>query len=467
MSSPRSAAIYARISSDQPGEGLGVQRQLEDCRALAERLGWVVGEEYVDNDISASQYSSKTRPAYSRMLEDLASGARDGVLVYHLDRLTRRPRELEDFLEVIDAAKMHAVRFVTGDADLGSGDGLLVARIMGAVAAGESAAKSRRVKRKMLQNAQLGLPHGRSVRPFGFEDDGITHRPEEAVIVRELAERFVAGESLRSLCTDLDARGIRTVKGSPWRTTSLRQMLPNPRMAGLRVHSGEVVGPAVWEPVMSEDLHRRVLATMASRAVSGRRAPRAYLLSGLLRCGKCGGKLFSSRRVDSRRYVCLSGPDHGGCGKLTVVAPPLEELITAYALFRLDSPAVADAIAGRGSADVETSRLSTELAQERETLDYLTDEFTSGRIDRRQWERARLTVNARVGDLEVRLSRITRTDTLTGLGAGNALREQWAGLNLDRQVAVVRTLIASITVGPGTQGARALDPDRVEVSWRL
>ena len=54
---PVCAAIYARISSDQDGTALGVTRQIEDCRALAKKLGWTVGEEYVDNDISA--YSGK------------------------------------------------------------------------------------------------------------------------------------------------------------------------------------------------------------------------------------------------------------------------------------------------------------------------------------------------------------------------------------------------------------------------
>jgi DNA invertase Pin-like site-specific DNA recombinase len=465
MSSPRSAAIYARISSDQAGEGLGVQRQVEDCRKLAADLGWQVDEEYVDNDFSA--YSGKPRPNYLRMLDDLTSGARDGVLVYHQDRLTRRPLELEHFIEVIDAAKVRHVRFVAGDPNLGSGDGLMVARIMGTVAAQESAAKSRRVQRKMLQNAQLGLPHGRSLRPFGFEDDAITHRPDEAEVIQELAERFVAGESLRSLCTDLDERGIRSVKGVPWQTHSLRLVLSNPRSAGLRAHKGEVIGKAVWQPIISEELHQRVLATIESRRVSGRRAPRAYLLSGLLRCGKCGGTLFSSRRVDSRRYVCLSGPDHRGCGGLTVVAPPLEELVTDYALYRLDSPAVADAIAGRGSADAEITRLSGELAEAKQTLEYLAEQFGSGSISRREWEAARVPVAKRVEHLAAQLSRINRTDTLTGLGTGEELRTQWVELNLDRQAAILRTLIASITIGPGIRGARALDPDRVQVSWRL
>ncbi|MGY2065566.1 recombinase family protein [Blastococcus sp. SYSU DS0619] len=465
MSTPRSAAIYARISSDQAGEGLGVRRQVEDCQKLAANLGWNVGEEYVDNDLSA--YSGKPRPEYLRMLADLASGARDGVLVYHLDRLTRRPRELEDFLEVLDAARVRHVKFVAGDADLGSGDGLLVARIMGAVAAQESAAKSRRVKRKMLQNAELGLPHGRSRRPFGFDDDAITHRADEAAIIRELAERFVAGESLRSLCTDLDDRGIRSVKGVPWHTHSLRQVLSNPRIAGLRRHNGQIVGKAAWEPIIDEDLHRRVLATIESRKVSGRRTARTYLLSGLLRCGKCDGTLYSSRRVDSRRYVCLSGPDHRGCGGLTVVALPLEQLVTDYALFRLDSPAVADAIAGRGSADAEASALAAELAEERETLDYLAEQFGTRRIDRRQWEKARVPVESRVQTLERRLAQITRTDALTGLGNGDTLRRNWSALNLDRQAAILSALVASISIAPGTRGAQALNPDRVQVSWRL
>ena len=50
---PLAAAIYARISRDREGAGLGVERQEADCRALAERLGWDVVAVYVDNDISA------------------------------------------------------------------------------------------------------------------------------------------------------------------------------------------------------------------------------------------------------------------------------------------------------------------------------------------------------------------------------------------------------------------------------
>src|SRR6266545_7659379 len=132
MATPRAAAIYARICSDQDGTALGVARQLADCRDLAGRLGWTVADEYVDNDLSA--YSGKRRPAYERMLDDLRDGLRDAVIVYHADRLTRRPIELEQFVEVLTAANVPHVRFVAGaDVDVANGDGLMVLRMMAAV----------------------------------------------------------------------------------------------------------------------------------------------------------------------------------------------------------------------------------------------------------------------------------------------------------------------------------------------
>jgi DNA invertase Pin-like site-specific DNA recombinase len=77
MATPGAAALYARISSDIEGSGLGVKWQVEDCRRLAASLGWIVAEEYIDNDLSA--YSGKARPGYQRMLDDLRDGLRDAV----------------------------------------------------------------------------------------------------------------------------------------------------------------------------------------------------------------------------------------------------------------------------------------------------------------------------------------------------------------------------------------------------
>lgn len=467
MTTPRAAALYARISSDIEGAGLGVARQLEDCRRLARDLGWVVAEEYVDNDLSA--YSGKTRPSYERMLADLADGARDGVVVYHTDRLTRRPIELEQFVNVLTAASVRDVRFVAGgDLDVANGDGLLVARMMSAVAANESATKSRRIRRKLDEVAASGRPHGGSNRPFGYDDDKITLRPAEAEVVRTLVARFLAGESVRSLAIWLDEQGIRTVNGGPWGTTTLRATLSSARIAGLRQHRGQVVGPAVWEPIITEAERAKVLARFVEKASTGRRTPRRYLLSGLLRCGRCGGKLFSAAREDTRRYVCLSGPDHRGCGKLTVVAAPVEELIADAVIHRLDTPELADALAGRAATDEATAALSEVLSADRSQMDELSALFASRQINSREWLVARKPIEARIQDAERRLARATRSDALAGLvGNGEQLHARWDGLNLSRQAVIVAAILDHAVVGPGTPGTRSFDPARVQPFWRL
>jgi site-specific DNA recombinase len=461
----RSAAIYARISSDQDGTALGVARQLEDCRALARQLGWSIGEEYVDNDVSA--YPGKRRPAYERLLADVGDGWRDAVIAYHADRLHRRPLELERFLVIVERAGVRHVRFVSGaDVDIGSGDGLMVLRMVSAVAANESASKGRRVKRKLDEVAAEGRPHGGANRPFGYEADKVTIRPDEAEIVRALVDRHLAGESVRSLTTWLNDHAVPTSNGGEWRTTSVKSILTSARIAGLRTHRGEVVGSAAWPAIITEEKRAKVLARFADAAVTGRRSPRRYLLTGMLRCGKCGNTLFSSARKDTRRYVCSSGPDHGGCGKLTVVAEPLEQLVADSVLYRLDTPELADVLAGRSGHDEQAAALSESIAQDRAQLDELAALYGERRLPMREWLAARKPIDERIGDAERRLRRMSDSDALVGvLGNGRKLRRQWTDLNLTRQHAIVKAVLDHVVIAAGT-GARSFDPSRVDLVWR-
>ena len=129
------AGIYARISSDREGDNLAISRQVADCEALAQTRGWETAERYVDSDISA--YSGKRRPEYQRLLEDIEAGSVDAVVVYHADRLHRHPRELEDFIDLCQRTKTKLAT-VSGDLDLSTHEGQLLARITGAVARSHS-----------------------------------------------------------------------------------------------------------------------------------------------------------------------------------------------------------------------------------------------------------------------------------------------------------------------------------------
>ena len=404
-------------------------RQLEDCRKLAAEYGWKVGDEYVDNDLSA--FKKQHRPQYQRLLEDLETGVRDAVIVYNMDRLTRQPMQLEEFVALCERAGVSQVATVTADIDLGNDDGLLMARMLSAFAAKESARKSARLRRKARQIAEQGKPNGGSVRPFGFEDDRITVRESEARLLRQLAERYLAGESLRSLCAWLETDGVPTVRGGAWTTQVLRTLLASARIAGLREHNGQVVADAVWDPIITPETRQQILNRIDSRKASGRRAPRRYVLSGKLRCGRCGNKLYSASRQDKRRYVCVSGPDKGGCGKLTVVAPPVEEWISAAVLHRLDSPAMADLMAGRRAADERYQQLVAQLDADRSKLEELTMMWTNDEISRPEWTLARETIDQRVRASERQLAHMSDTNVLDGLvGAGKELRTVNGGRKL-------------------------------------
>lgn len=464
-------AVYARISADKTGEGLGVARQVEDCMRLVADRGWVVFDTYVDNDVSAFT-GGRARPEFARMLADIEAGRVGAVVVYHQDRLTRRPGEFELFVEACQRNGVDQLVTVTSDISFGNDNGMLVARITAAVAANESARKRARILRKIEQNVAAGRPNGGANRPFGYEDDKVTVRESEAVIIRTVVDRFVQGESLRSLVAWLQAEGVPTPgKAEVWRTTSLRNVLLSGRIAGLREHRGVVAGDAVWEPIITREQRERILAVFASRKRAGRRTPQRYLLSGLLRCGKCDGRLFSAARRTpqgkvERRYVCQSGPDHGGCGKLTISAVPVETWLTEAALYRLDTPEVTAALEGRHETDARHADAVTVLEEAQRRLTDVAEMFAAGDITKAEYLAARPVAEAKAAEATRVLESLATKDTLDSLvGNGTLIRERWDTYSLDRQHAIIRAILPSATIAAGSPGRGNFDPDRVQPHW--
>ena len=466
MNQRRTVAIYARISQDRDGSGLGVARQVRDCRAEAERRGWQVAEEYVDDDVSA--YGGAPRPAYSRMLSDLADGQRDAVIVYHLDRLHRRPIELEEFVATCTAAGVSDVVTLHGDFDIGNGDGLLVARLLSAVAANESYSKRRRGRRKMLELAEAGKPHGGGTRSFGFMPDRITHDPGEAQVIRELVARALAGETLTSLARWLAASDVPTVMGKEWRTPTLRNLLTSPRIYGMRTHQGQVIGEAVWEPIISREDGERLRQMLTDPARRTNRSARKYLLSGMCRCARCGSVMFSVPRYETRRYLCRSGHDFGGCGRMAVTAELLELWVRDAVLVALDTPAMTQAITGSAPAGDEVSVLAAAIEADDGKLSDLASMWADGEITRGEWSTARNRIEKRLTANRRTMARLTNTSALQSyLGHGQDLRGRWDDLNLDRQVRIVKAIVDQVVIHPATTpGRKGLDPSRVEIVWR-
>lgn len=458
------AGIYARISEDREETQAGVERQLADCATVAGGKGWEVIDHYVDNDISA--WRGKRRPEYERLKADIEDGRINAVAVYHADRLHRQPRELEDFILLCDRHGI-ALASVTGDYDLSTGDGRFKARIEGAVAAKESDDKSRRIRRKMLQLAQDGATTGGGTRPFGFEADRVTVRESEAAIIRELAGRLIAGESLRTLCVDLAARGITAPSGKPWSPTPLRRMLRSGRISGQREHHGEIVAEAAWPAIIAPEQTTQIRAILDDPSRRTARAPRSYLLSGgLVRCSHCGAPLVSRPRDDGqRRYVCAKGPRYIGCGKAYALAEPLEQLVSEAVLYALDTPALADALHAENAESA--AGVQTRVDQLTAQMDELAEAYGAGQIGMREWLTAREPLQEQLDDAKRSLARESRAGVLNGfVGHGEALRAAWPSLSLDRKRAIISAVLQHVVVGPAVRGRNRFDPDRFDLVWR-
>lgn len=191
MDSPK-AFIYCRISADKTGEALGVQRQEQDCRALAERDGFEVVEVFVDNDISA--YSGKPRPRYLDMLSALADGRATRVYCWAEDRLHRRPIELEEYIALVAPKGIQTHMVQGGEYELVTPEGQFRAGVMGQVARFESARKAQRVKRAQEQKVRAGGWTG-GTRPFGWQFDNQIPvlDPVESAALKEAFRHVLSG----------------------------------------------------------------------------------------------------------------------------------------------------------------------------------------------------------------------------------------------------------------------------------
>lgn len=317
---PLRAGIYCRLSLAAMGDTTHVDEQEQVCRRLLPRAATVAYQHvYKDNSRSAWR-RDRRRPGWEALLEAIRGGELDMVAIYHGDRLVRQPRDLED---LIDVGSERGITIVspTGTYNLADPDHQMMLRWMVARAKNEIDHLSRRMKEGHARRRRQGIVRkgGRGGRPYGFESDGVTHRPDEVALLREAAGRILAGEGAGQIARDWNARGLATVTGAAWSHGTLKKMMLRPRLAGL-MPDGE--SRAAWAPVLDDDPVKARERWEAVRAVlEGRAAAyayatnaRAHLLSGLAVCGPCGQPMVIRHNTRARALIGY-GCNTPGCRK--------------------------------------------------------------------------------------------------------------------------------------------------------
>jgi len=247
----------------------------------------------------------------------------------------------------------------------------------------------------------------------------------------------------------------------------LRTLLTGPQLAGLRVHHGEIIGNAAWKPILERNTWEQIRAKIGDPRRSQGGRPPSYLLTSMLRCGRCGATLHSSRRADgSRRYMCNSGAAEGPCGRTAVTAGPLEAEIADQLLGALGGPPLWGAL--DRSDDIDAQKITKQLISDEESLEQLArDHYVERAIGRREFLTARNALEQRIEENMASLKVPASKAALAGLPQTlDELNDIWISLDIDRQRAILEAVVEEIVVKPGKPGRRYFDPARIEIRWR-
>ena len=461
------ALIYTRVSSDPKGRGRSVGEQEAECRSTCERNGWQVAGVLTDNDRSASRFAKKDRPAWAEVHRQLAAGAADVLVTWEA---SRAQRDLRAFVDLRDVCRAHGVLWSYSGriVDLDDPNDSTAAGLDALLAEREAEDTRRRVRRAMAANASTGRPHGR--RMFGYRrvyDDrsgaliGQEPEPAEADLIREAARRVLAGESVRAIAADWNDRGATTTTGGAWSPSTVRRMLVNPHYAARRVHQGKVVGAADWPAILTDDEFDRLVAILTDPSRrSTRRRERTHLLTGIARCGRCGGPMMVGKDRGGRKVYTCRVNQH-----LTIGADATEEFVTAVVVARLARPDALAELEDGAPDDVVAAR--AEVDELRAQLDEAADRFVAGDLSAAMLARVETRIMERIADAERRTRFAAMPTTGRDLAEADDVAAAWEALTVEQRVELVRALL-DVTILPSARqrGVKGFDPDRVRIDWR-
>ena len=417
-------AIYARFSSQMQSEA-SIEDQLRICRERAEREGWTVSDIFSDMAVSGA---SMQRPGVQRLLDEASRGSFDVIMAEALDRLSR---DQADVATLFKRLNFHGVKIVTLSEGEISELHVGLKGTMNQLFLKDLAAKTHRGLRGRVEAGRSGGGNSygydvvRRLGPDGMPVTGErTINEHQATLIRRIFAEFSDGLSPKAIARKLNGEGIPGPSGKPWRDTAIRGhrirgtgllnnelyigrlvwnrlryikdpetgrrvSRLNPREAWIitDVPDMRIVDDALWERVKHRqgeiDATPRVQAIRETRFWEKKRT--THLLTGLLRCGCCGGGFAA---VGKDYLACSAARKQDTCPqKRSFKRHELEGIVLNLLRDRLMRPEAVAAFvasvsremnAGRAEESAARARLATERTQITRRLDGLYDAIADG-----------------------------------------------------------------------------------------
>jgi site-specific DNA recombinase len=358
--------VYARFSTERQTEA-SIEDQLRVCREFIAAKGWTAIAEHSDHGISGAALGN--RPGARAALEQLRAG--EALVVNDLSRLSRS-QDLAPLLARLRHRGARVIGVQDGfDSDMRTAR--MQAGLSGIMSEEFRALVADRTHSALEQRARDGRPTGGKA----FEDPDL---------VREIFARFAAGEPLRAIASDLNRRGIASPGASwkergrargKWLVSALHAILHNERYIGRLVwnRSQWVKDPDTGKRLRRErprhewvireipplvDLETWNLAQARFRTNTGSGGVTKYLLSGILTCGVCSGKLIIVGGNGVTAYYGCATHKQGGPHACTNSALARRAVAEDRLLEPVMSQLLAPDISAEGIAEMRRERAAME-----------------------------------------------------------------------------------------------------------
>ncbi len=393
---PRRVAIYLRRSTDDEHQPFSISAQDGALgKYVTTQPGWTLVATFTDDASGATT----DRPGLQQALRAARAGRFDVLLVYRVDRFSRRLSDLLDLLNELEEAGV-AFASATEPFDTSTSIGRMLVQLLGVFAEFERETIIDRVTKGMAIKASKGKWPGGS-RPYGFYVDRETHKlvphPQEAPHLREIFRLFVEERlGTRAIADELNRRGVSNRTGKPWSGHTINRIIANPAYAG-DIAYGDVYAENAHEPLISHETWRKACEIAASRvdahtqrAMSGS----DYHLTGLITCPACGHKFIGTAATGRNRvyryYTCFSRSRYGthGCQAQRLPADALDTAVlnSLATFYTSHTGLIADAVTraqqryrdGHADRRAEHAALLAQIQQKETAIDRYFTAFENG-----------------------------------------------------------------------------------------
>ncbi|WP_245208070.1 recombinase family protein [Sediminibacillus dalangtanensis] len=312
------AAIYTRVSTEEQKTGYSLDAQENTLKEYAKNKGYEIYDVYRDGGYSGKNFD---RPEIQRLFKDLNKDRVDVILIWKVDRLSRNNTDVVNLIDNELTPNNKKLVVTSIEMDSSTPTGYMFISLLGTFARYERATIIDRVNSGMKQRAEQGYWNGGIILGYDSKNKKLVVNEEESKIVKEIFELRSIGKGYKVITNILNGKGLKTKKGKDFSIAGVKAVLHNHVYRGKLVwrkhaewstkrrkgKTDPIIVQGHHEPIISEELWNKVQAVNEAQKKSfttNRNFNGNLLLTGLLKCPKCGaGTVMSKAKGRKGDYI--------------------------------------------------------------------------------------------------------------------------------------------------------------------